>query len=90
MNGEHKAGDGALPSLHKAGDGTFPSLDHETRATVPTDCCAFHLGRKVQTLRSWACHEDGPIRPLRIYGRLAWPTAEIRRLVGATQQGPQR
>lgn len=67
----------------KAGDGaTFPALETETRATVPTACCAFHLNRKVQTLRSWACHEDGPLRPIRINGRLAWPVAEIRRIVG--------
>lgn len=71
----------------KAGDApdamaVFPPLDLETRAAVPTDCAAFHLGRRPQTLRAWACHEDGPLRPLRIHGRLAWPVGELRRLVG--------
>jgi hypothetical protein len=68
---------------HKAGDGAFPSLEHETRATVPTDCAAFHLNREPQTMRCWAAYQNGPLQPLRINGRLAWPTAEIRRLVGA-------
>ena len=27
--------------------------------------------------------EDGPLRPLRINGRLAWPVAEIRRITRA-------
>lgn len=40
------------------------------------------LGRAPQTLRLWASGENGPLRPLRINGRLAWPTAEIRRLLG--------
>ncbi len=66
---------------HKAGDGAFPPLDSEVRAAVPTDCAAYHLTRRPQTLRAWACHEDGPLRPVRINGRLAWPVAEIRRLL---------
>ena len=71
MNGEHKTGDAA-----------FLPLEQETRAAVPTDCAAFHLGRRPQTLRAWACREDGPLRPVRIHGRLAWPVPELRRLVG--------
>ena len=60
----------------------FVSLDRETRAAVETACAAFHLNRQPQTLRGWACNEDGPLRPLRINGRLAWPTAELRKLCG--------
>jgi DNA-binding transcriptional regulator YiaG len=30
------------------------------------------LNRRPQTLRRWACFEDGPIRPQRINGRLLW------------------
>lgn len=62
----------------------FASLDRETRAAVDTATAAHHLNRRPQTLRGWACHEDGPLRPLRVNGRLAWPTAEIRRLLGVT------
>jgi hypothetical protein len=48
---------------------------------VSTAEAAFHLGRKPQTLRKWACFEDGPIRPVRINGRLAWPVAQIKQLL---------
>lgn len=60
----------------------FPSLRDEKRTHVGTACAAYWLGRKQQTLRGWACFEDGPIRPVRINGRLAWPVDEIRRLMG--------
>ena len=60
----------------------FPPLDRETRAAVDTETAAYHLSREPQTLRVWACKEKGPLRPLRVNGRLAWPTAEIRRLLG--------
>ncbi len=60
----------------------FTTLAHETRANLPTPEAAFHLNRRPQTLRGWACLENGPIRPLRINGRLAWPVSELRRVLG--------
>jgi hypothetical protein len=60
-------------------------LERETRATLPTEEAALHLSRAPQTLRIWACKESGPIRPLRIGGRLAWPVADLRRLLGVAQ-----
>ena len=57
----------------------------ETRTALPTAEAAAHLSRAQQTLRIWACREDGPVRPLRINGRLAWPTEEIRRLLGVSK-----
>lgn len=57
-------------------------LDRETRAALPTREAAHHLNRKPQTLRIWACLENGPLRPVRINGRLAWSVAEIRRVLG--------
>jgi len=62
---------------------TYPPLQNETRHAVETACAAYHLGRKPQTLRSWACFEDGPIRPIRLHGRLLWPVAELKKLLGA-------
>lgn len=59
----------------------FPSIDQETRSHVETACAAFHLTRRPQTMRAWACLENGPIRPIRINGRLAWPVADIKRLL---------
>jgi hypothetical protein len=60
----------------------FVSLDRETRAAVDTACAAYHLSRQPQTLRAWACLENGPLRPVRVHGRLAWPVAELRRVLG--------
>lgn len=57
-------------------------LEREARSALPTEEAARHLNRRAQTLRLWACLENGPIRPLRVNGRLAWPVAEIRRLLG--------
>ena len=59
----------------------YPPLDTETRSHVPTACAAFHLSRKPQTMRTWACLENGPIRPKRINGRLAWAVADIKNLL---------
>lgn len=56
-------------------------LDRETRTTLPTPEAAFHLNRAQQTLRLWAMRENGPIRPIRVHGRLAWPVAELRRIL---------
>lgn len=60
----------------------FTPLAHETRPAVDTAAAAFYLNRRPQTLRGWACLENGPLRPRRISGRLAWDVAEIRRLLG--------
>lgn len=60
----------------------FTPLEQETRSAIPTDAAAYHLNRKPQTLRAWACLEPkGAIRPIRINGRLAWPVAAIRELL---------
>lgn len=56
-------------------------LQREARALLPTHEAAAHLGRSPQTLRLWACKEVGPLRPLRIRGRLAWRTDDLRRVL---------
>lgn len=58
------------------------TLAQELRAALPTSEAAFHLNRAEQTLRLWACRENGPIRPVRVHGRLAWRVSDIRRLLG--------
>lgn len=57
-------------------------IDRETRTHLPTKEAAHHLNRRPQTLLIWACKENGPLRPVRIGGRLAWPVAEIKRVLG--------
>lgn len=59
----------------------YPALADERRSHVDTACAAYHLGRKAQTMRVWACLGSGPIHPSRINGRLAWAVADLRRLL---------
>lgn len=77
------AGDAPLPnsSVANASVSAYTPLNQEARSHVETACAAYHLNRKEQTLRAWACHEDGPLRPIRINGRLAWAVADIKRLL---------
>lgn len=56
-------------------------LAEETRAAVPTAEAAAHLNRAKQTLWLWACKEKGPIRPMRVMGRLAWKVSDIKRIL---------
>lgn len=56
-------------------------LEHESRSNLPTAEAAVHLNRAQQTLRLWAMRENGPIRPIRVNGRLAWPVSELRRIL---------
>lgn len=60
----------------------YPPIEQVTRPTLPTEEAAFYLNRRAQTLRCWAMRENGLIRPLRINGRLAWPTKEIKKVLG--------
>lgn len=60
-------------------------LAQEARTTLTTAEAARHLGRAPQTLRLWACQESGPIRPVRIHGRLAWSVSDIRALLGVSK-----
>lgn len=63
----------------------YPPLENITRPTVETAAAAFYLNRQQQTLRGWACLENGPIRPIRINGRLAWRVEDLRRVLGVSQ-----
>ena len=62
----------------------FPPLELESRPRVPTEQAAHYLNRRPQTLRGWACAETFPdgLRPVRINGRLGWPVAGIRAVLG--------
>lgn len=59
----------------------YPPLESVTSYILNTDATAYYLNRKNQTLRAWACLENGPIRPARINGRLAWYVADILKLL---------
>jgi hypothetical protein len=61
----------------------YPPINLINSPTVTTDAAAYYLNRQPQTLRSWACLENGPLRPIRINGRLSWSVKEIKVLTGA-------
>lgn len=60
-------------------------LAQEARTALPTPEAAYHLNRAPQTLRLWACLENGPLRPIRINGRLAWKVEDLRRVLGVAK-----
>jgi hypothetical protein len=57
----------------------FPELAAIARGrdVLPTNDAAPAINRTPQTLRKWACLENGPIRPVRINGRLAWRVSDL-------------
>lgn len=67
-----------IPAAYAA---TFPPLHLETRPAVSTKQAAHYICRQQQTMRKWATY-GGPLKPLRINGRLAWLTDDIRKLLG--------
>ena len=48
------------------------------RDALTTNEAARAINRRPQTLRKWALTKDGPISPVRINGRLAWPVSQLR------------
>lgn len=50
----------------------------ETLLTAPA---AASINRRPQTLRKWAATGTGPIRPVRIHGRLHWRVSDLRALL---------
>lgn len=72
---------------------TYPPLDGVTAPNVATEDAAFYLGRSTQTLRNWASHDAGPVKPVKIGNRLAWPVADIRKVTisgGEVSQIPRK
>ncbi|MBW7832971.1 MAG: DNA-binding protein [Simplicispira suum] len=62
----------------------FPPLALVNKPNLTTAETAYYLNRRPQTLRGWACLENGPLRPTRIGGLLAWNTATVKALAGVT------
>nr|WP_233208431.1 hypothetical protein [Pollutimonas subterranea] len=71
-----------LPQADTLAPQPFPKLQAVNSPAVDTAAAAYYLNRRPQTLRTWACFENGPIRPLRINGRLAWRVCDIKALMG--------
>ena len=57
-------------------------------AVLPTEEAAPLIIRRPQTLRKWAGLENGPIRPVRINGRLAWRVSDLKALLEKRRDEP--
>ena len=57
------------------------SVKADLPGVLTTNAAAAVLNRAPQTLRKWACLENGPIRPTRINGRLAWRVSDLQKLL---------
>jgi len=62
----------------------YPPLEQVTKPNLVTAEMAYYANQAEQTWRAHACHETYPegLRPLRIGGRLNWPTAGAKKLLG--------
>ena len=58
----------------------------ELPEVMTTAQAAAAINRSPQTLRKWACLESGPIRPVRINGRLAWRVSDIQQLLSGEEK----
>jgi hypothetical protein len=59
----------------------FAPLQSITRPSVDTVAAAHYFNRQPQTLRAWAANGTGPVKPVRVNGRLAWLVADIKRVL---------
>ena len=62
----------------------YPPLEQVTKPNLTTRELAYYSDSAEQTWRVKACYETFPegLRPLRVCGKLAWPTAGAKKLLG--------
>ncbi len=80
-----------LPVLHSAetrraayGPQKFPPLESVTKPNLTTRELAYYSNMAEQTWRVKACRDTAPegLRPLRVLGKLQWPTTGAKKLLG--------
>jgi hypothetical protein len=59
-------------------------LGRELRTAITTREAAIHLSRAQQTLRKWAMNGEGPVKPVRVRGRLMWSVADLKAALGVS------
>ncbi len=64
----------------------FPPLEQVTKPGLTTAELAHYTNMAQQTWRVKACYGTAPegLHPIRICGRLNWPTAGVKKLLGVT------
>ena len=62
----------------------FKPLEQVTKPNLTTAELAYYSNMAEQTWRVKACYDTAPdgLRPLRVCGKLAWPTAGAKKLLG--------
>lgn len=62
----------------------YPPLAQITKPNLTTRELAYYSNMAQQTWRMKACYDTAPegLRPLRVCGKLAWPTAGVKKLLG--------
>jgi hypothetical protein len=67
--------------------GVFPPLELVTKPNLTTAELAHYSNMAEQTWRVKACYDTAPegLRPLRVCGKLAWPTAGAKKLLGVSK-----
>jgi len=55
--------------------------NNDLPSVIPTHQAANVINRKPQTLRKWASMDCGPIKPVRINGRLHWRVSDLEHLL---------
>jgi hypothetical protein len=62
----------------------FPPLALVTKPNLTTAELAYYSNMAVQSWRVKACYDTAPegLRPLRVCGKLAWPTSGAKKLLG--------
>ena len=65
----------------------FPPLEQVTKPNLTTRELAYYSDLAEQTWRVKACYDTAPegLRPLRVCGKLAWPTAGAKKLLGVAK-----
>ena len=64
--------------------GQFLPLEQVTKPNLTTAELAYYSNMAEQTWRMKACYDTAPegLRPLRVCGKLAWPTLGAKKLLG--------
>jgi hypothetical protein len=62
----------------------FPPLETVTKSHLTTRELSYYTNMQPQSWRVKACYDTAPegLRPLRVCGKLAWPTAGAKKLLG--------
>ena len=63
----------------------FIPLELETRPTITTAAIAHYTHSAPQTWRIHAMRQTGGVLPIRLNGKLHWPTDQVRRLLGVAK-----